>query len=125
MNAYALSRDAYTATHTFVRSPRSTERDAFLRVTDALEKGHAARKTRFPQYATALHDNQRLWTVLGADVADPDNGLPETLRARVFYLSEFTRTQTRKALRGEADAIPLIEINRAMIAGLAGRGDAT
>ena len=124
MNAYALSRDAYAATNTFVRSPRSTERDAFLRVTDALEKGHATRDIRFPQYATALHDNQRLWTALGADVADPENGLPQELRARVFYLSDFTRNHTRKALRGEADAAPLIEINRAMIAGLATRGDA-
>ena len=123
MNAYAQSRNAYASTHTLVRSSRSTERDAFLRVTDALEKGHAARKTRFPQYATALHENQRLWTVLGADVADPGNGLPEALRARVFYLSEFTRIQTRKALRGEADAKPLIEINRSMIAGLANRGE--
>ena len=123
MNAYALSRDAYAATHTFVRSPRSNERDAFLRITDALERGHATRETRFPQYASALHDNQRLWTVLGADVADPENGLPEELRARVFFLSDFTRKHTRKALRGEADAAPLIEINRAMIAGLASRGD--
>jgi flagellar protein FlaF len=106
-----------------VRSPRNAERDAFLRVTDALEKGQAVRNARFSQYASALHDNQRLWTVLGADVADPENGLPVELRARVFYLSDFTRNHTRKALRGEADAAALIEINRAMIAGLASRGD--
>ena len=68
--------------------------------------------------AEALHDNLRLWTLLAADVAGEENELPAQLRARIFYLAEFTRAHSAKLLSGEAERRPLIDINTAVMKGL-------
>ena len=44
--------------------------------------------------------------------------LPDDLRARIFYLAEFTDQHTRKVLNGRDTAGPLIEINTAIMRGL-------
>jgi flagellar protein FlaF len=50
--------------------------------------------------------------------------LPRALRAQIFYLAEFTRQHTSKVLRGDAEVTPLIDINTAIMQGLAGHGTA-
>jgi flagellar protein FlaF len=85
-----------------------------------MKRYSGARAEEFPKFVAALHENRALWTILAADVADPDNGLPETLRAQIFYLAEFTDHQTSKILRGEGSADSLIEINTAVMRGLSG-----
>jgi flagellar protein FlaF len=40
------------------------------------------------------------------------------LRARIFYLAEFTRAHTRKVLRRTAGPDALVEINLAVMRGL-------
>lgn len=66
----------------------------------------------------AMYENRQLWNTLAADVADPENLLPEDLRARIFYLAEFTTQHSRKVLQDEASPVPLLEINAAIIGGL-------
>lgn len=121
MTAVAQARKAYEIGNPALRSPRSTEYEAFARVTRALkaaqDHGRSASET-----VRALHENRRLWTLLAASVADNDNGLPDDLRARLFYLYEFTTAHTRKVLRREAGIDPLIDVNAAVMAGLRGPG---
>lgn len=123
----AQARKAYELGNSVLRGPRSTEYEAFARVTRALSRAtqggtgidHASigRET-----VSALHENRRLWTLLAASVADPENALPNDLRARLFYLYEFTTVHTRKVLRREAATGPLVDVNTAVMAGLRSGG---
>ena len=101
---------------------RSAEAKLFARITarlTAAEKSGDMAKT-----AEALHRNNQLWTVLAADVASPDNTLAPELRARLFYLAEFTHQHSRKVLAGEASIGDLIDINKAVMRGLQGNAGA-
>lgn len=119
-----MARTAYSGHMAPTRTERGLEYDLFARVTRALKTAQAARGTDFPAFAKALHDNTRLWSVLAADVARDDNELPAQLRARLFYLYEFTQQHGRKALAGEADVEVLIDINTAVMRGLRSQGGA-
>jgi flagellar protein FlaF len=112
-----MARTAY-GSQPRVRTDRSVEYDTFARITAALRKAADAVKENFAAFAKALDDNRRLWTIVAADVADGGNGLPKQLRAQIFYLAEFTLTQTSRILRGEASADVLIEINTMIMRGL-------
>ena len=115
-----MARTAYGAS-TAVRTDRGNEYDAFARITAALKTAAGMPKDKFPAFAKALDDNRRLWTIVAADVSDSDNALPQQLRAQIFYLAEFTLTQTPRVLRGEANADSLIEINTMIMRGLRGQ----
>ncbi|ARO15400.1 flagellar biogenesis regulator FlaF [Ketogulonicigenium robustum] len=121
MNTIELARSGYGNALVGIRDNRSMEQAVFSRVTSALI---AAQESDFAAKAKALHDNRRLWTWLAADVASDQNQLPADLRARIFYLAEFTIDHSSKALREGADLAPLIEVNRAMLQGLAPRATA-
>lgn len=126
MTAQSLAQTAYAAPTAPTRTGRGLEYDLFARITHRLKSavesdGRRARGAMI----RALYDNRRLWTVLATDVADPGNQLPADLRARLFYLNEFTQTHSRKVLAGDASADVLIEINTAVMRGLrAGQGAA-
>lgn len=124
MTALSLAKTAYAANKTPIRTPRSTEYDAFAHVTRRLRTAEALGKAGFADFAQALHANRRLWTLLAADVAEDGNGLPPDLRARIFYLAEFTTQHSRKVLRGDETAEALVEINTAVMRGLRARGEA-
>ena len=125
MNAHILAHRAYSGAASAIRQPRAVEYELFASVThgirDALQNMGA---TGFPRLVEALHENRRLWTTLAADVADPGNALPPDLRARVFYLAQFTDHHTAKVLAGDATADVLIDINTSVMRGLQGSGAA-
>lgn len=123
MNALHTARRAYAQTAGPVRTPRGVEYEAFARITRHLKS--VANSGKLGKLAPALHDNRRLWTLLASDVADPKNPLPADLRARIFYLAEFTDQHSRKVLRGEATAAALVEINLSVMRGLRRKEDAT
>ena len=121
MNATLQAQTAYGRQASSVRTPRAAEYETVARVTRALKS--AAEEDRGMSFiATAIHDNRRLWTLLAADVADPANPLPQDIRARLVYLAEFTRVHSGKVLRDGAKVDPLIDINMAVMRGLAGDG---
>lgn len=124
MNAQSLAKTAYSKPGQPTRTARGTEYDLFARITHRLKTAIALDKTGFSTLVRALHDNRQLWIALAADVADSDNGLPPALRARIFYLSEFTAQHTTKVLSGAAKADVLIDINTAVMRGLRLEGDA-
>ena len=118
----AAARAAYARPEAPQRSPRALEYDLLARATKALTQA-AARKTEgFAALVAALDENQRLWSTLAADVAEPENGLPAKLRAQLFYLYELTVQHSRsvRAQKGSVDV--LIDINTAVMRGLRGQG---
>lgn len=121
MNAIQKARYAYSTEAQAIKTPRSTEYEAFARVTQALKSAAAQGDAGFPALAGAIHHNRSLWTILAADVADSANALPKELRARIVYLAGFTAAHSAKVLKDGAPADPLIDINTAVMAGLRDR----
>lgn len=106
-----------------VRSPRETEYDIIARVTQQLGKANEDwDKTSRPSRALleALHLNERLWSTLANDVALEENGLPATLRAKLFYLYRFTQHHSERVRKNEGEVGVLIDINTAVLRGLRG-----
>lgn len=117
MNAFQLAKMAYANPAAPTRTERATEYALFAAITRNL-KSAAATPENFPALAAALHENRRLWTILAIDVMNSGNGLPEKLRAQIFYLSEFTARHSALVLAGKADTAALIDINTAIMRGL-------
>lgn len=124
MHTAQMARSAYARPDAPQRSPRTVEYDIFARVTRALTEAWSRRTYDHPGLVRALHDNGRLWRALAADLAEPGNALPADLKARLFYLHEFTAAHSRKVLDGKAGADVLIELNTAVMRGLRGEGGA-
>ena len=120
MNSYAMAQKAYAPDAAPTRSNRSIEYDVIARITYRLKT--AITGGSFPQLLEALHENRKLWRTLAIDVADPENGLPDALRARIFYLAEFTDFHSRQVIRGRQSAVPLLEVNTAILRGLRQEG---
>ena len=124
MNALNMAKTAYATSQTTISTPRGIEYEAFARVTHRLKSAAEAGRSGFGQLAQAVHRNRQLWTMLAADVAEHDNGLPQELRARIFYLAEFTNQHSRAVLKDPAEAAVLVEINTAIMRGLRQKAEA-
>jgi flagellar protein FlaF len=120
MTPYANT--AYAQPAAPARTPRSAEYEVIARITQRLVAAHRRRAENYPGLVAALAENEQLWSTLAADVADPDNGLPQTLRARLFYLYRFTAEHSCKVRDGLASAEVLVDINTAVLRGLRGEG---
>lgn len=99
-----------------VRTSRDAEYEAFSRVTRMLRQ--AAQDEHGPDLIAAAHKNNQLWTILAADLAGSDNGLPDALRAQLLSLASFSLRHGHLAMAGKAKVDPLIDINMAMMRGL-------
>lgn len=122
MNVSEQARRAYAPTQIPIHTPRSVEAKLLSQVTSRLQQTNAVGAPHV-DLVDAIHRNREMWVTLAGDVASVDNGLPEMLRAQIFYLAEFTDQHSRSVLRGTADASPLIEINTAILRGLTGQGE--
>lgn len=118
MNATLMAKTAYSNSGRPARTARDAEYEVFARTTRCLKQANTQAAEDFPNLVRAVHDNRKLWTVLAADVALPENGLSPELRSRLTYLAEFTRVHSRKILAREASADILVEINTAIMRGL-------
>lgn len=116
MNTTQLAHRAYAPTAAPLKSARKVEYDVIARITSRMTAAMKAKD--FNKLIHALHENRTLWRKFAMDVAHPDNLLPDDLRARLIYLSEFTEQHTRKAIRREVSATPLVEVNTAILRGL-------
>ena len=120
MTSSYLAQSAYNPVQSAVKTERGIEHAAFERITAQLSQADRLGAS-VAQKAAALHDNRRLWTLMAANVAESSNALPQALRAQIFYLAEFTLQHSRKALTAGAPITPLIDINTAVMRGLAAR----
>ncbi|SHE79072.1 flagellar protein FlaF [Ruegeria intermedia] len=118
MTLQTLAQRAYAQSAAPTRTPRDTEYEAISKITHRLKAAAARKASDFSGFVQALHDNRRLWSVLANGVADSDNALPNDLRARIFYLAEFTEQHTGQVLAKKAGIEPLLEINLAVLRGL-------
>lgn len=118
----SLTRTAYAEPSGPIRTPRTAEYEVIARVTQRLMATNALRHQNFPAFIEALFRNEQLWSTFAADVAGAGNGLPQTLRAKLFYLYRFTAEHSIKVRHGSASAAVLIEINTAVLRGLRGEG---
>lgn len=122
MNVSEQARRAYAPTHVPIHTPRSVEAKLLSQVTSRLQQSLAP-NAKYTDLVNAIHHNREMWTTLASDVASDDNGLPNALRAQIFYLAEFTDHHSSLVLRGNADASALIDINTAILRGLTGKGE--
>ncbi|MDJ0822742.1 MAG: flagellar biosynthesis regulator FlaF [Paracoccaceae bacterium] len=121
MNAQNLAHRAYAASAASTRTDRGTEYELIARISHRIRASAQSGPSAYPQLVAALSDNQKLWTTLAVDVADPDNGLPQDLRARIFFLAEFVQQHTGKVLAKKAKLGPLLEINASILRGLSAK----
>lgn len=121
MNVIEQARQAYAPTQMAIRSDRAIEAQLLSQVTARLRRSMTENGVNFPALARAIYDNRRIWATLAISVADQDNRLPDDLRAKLFYLAEFTEHHSAKVLAGAADARALIDVNTAVMRGLNGQ----
>lgn len=118
MNSLQMARTAYASVAAPVKTTRSTEYDAFARITAKMKSAANRGRAGFPDLVSAIYDNNRLWVILATDVADDANELPKSLRAQIFYLAEFSLQFAPKVLNGEETPDALIDINTTIMRGL-------
>lgn len=113
MPAPSLATRAYRASASH-RSLRDQEADVFRYAIGALR---SARDEGPLPRVKALADNRRLWGTVTDLMRDPDNKLPEALRAQIVSLG----LAVQRNMDGEApDFDFLIGVNENMAAGLSG-----
>jgi flagellar biosynthesis activator protein FlaF len=98
--------------------PREIELRVFEQVTAALEEANYP-GAHFTSRIAAMHRNRELWLTLTCDLADNDNALPKTLRARLISLGIWVVAETQRLMRDAASLADLIEVNHSIIRGLA------
>ncbi len=115
-----MSIKAYQRAATQADQPRDLEYRAFGQVTAGLVRVKEE-KPPLPVVLEVIDANRRLWNVLSADCAAPENQLPITLRGQIISLAMWVARYSSEVLRDGADVEPLIDINRAMMEGLGAR----
>lgn len=120
-----MSHKAYARAQREGGGPRDAEYRAFVQATRALlaaaETGHGDLKGMIE----ALHLNRSLWGALANDCARDDNKLPEETRARIIALSRWVSRYSSDVMRKRESVEPLIDVNRIIMDGLAGKSDQT
>lgn len=96
------------------RNLREQEADVFRRATAALRRAQSGVEL---DRVRALADNSLLWTTVVIALRDPENSLPETLRASIVSVG---KTVQRENSAKTPDLAFLIGVNEQMTAGLMG-----
>lgn len=109
---------AYAAAQRATLEGRALEREVLLRVAARMENADLGAPGGVSALARALDDNRRLWEAFAADLARPTNPYPDRLKASLISLAAFVARHTPRVMAGEADAGPLIEIDRNVATGL-------
>ena len=127
-----MSIAAYKTTIRESETPRQIERRVLSRVTGQLaaraeaydraesmrDRGTLLAEGRRADLAT----NQKFWNELKFDLSQPKNALPTDLRAGLISLAMWVDRQTSSVMGGSAGVGALVDINRSIVAGLAGQG---
>jgi flagellar protein FlaF len=116
-----MSHKAYQKVQGTTEDPRSTEYRLFAQVTHALIGAGERGRADIAGLIDALDWNRRLWSTLAAQCIDPDNKLPEAVRAQIISLSLWVSRYSSDVIQQGASMEPLIDVNKSMMAGLAQR----
>ena len=112
-----MSLNAYRRAQEIAATPRGTEYRLMSQVTAELLAARDAGLTGVG-LMPALHHNRRVWTTFSTLCADPENQLPEELRARIISIAMWVERHTSDVVRGRESIDDLILVNRAIIEGL-------
>ena len=115
-----MSLQAYHQAATRAEAPRQTEYRLFAQATLALMEAAKCDPADIRGRIDALDWNRRIWSVMGEDCANPDNQLPDQLRASIISLAIWVGKHTSAVIRREEDIEDLIDINRIVMQGLNG-----
>lgn len=121
-SAQAAAHNAYGQSSRQIASDSDVEIDLFRRVTTKLihimaeyPEGNAPAT---PENVIAFSDNLRLWDALCVDLMHPDNSLPNDLRGNLLNIGDFVRRHTLGLYSGNGEVGVLVDINKAILAGL-------
>ena len=108
-----MTREAYEmVVEDSGREARTRERRALSLGVDRLERLQRGVLSREDMIESLLYV-RRLWVVFIEDLAHPENGLPEKLRADIISIGLWVVRETDRLLdEGSNDVMQLIEINR-------------
>lgn len=115
-----MSLQAYQKTQRSVESLRDTEFRLFAQVTNALLRAKE-QGAKDGVFVDALDWNRRMWSTFSTDCSIEGNGLPQDLRARIISIALWVSRYTSDVIRGSAEIEALIDVNRAIMEGLAAR----
>jgi flagellar protein FlaF len=114
-----MSVQAYQQAAQRAEAPRDLEYRLLGQVTRALMDANALDPADFVGRIDALDWNRRVWSALANDCAQQGNVLPAAVRAQIISLSIWVGRHTSQVMRREATIEPLIDVNRAIMQGLA------
>ncbi len=123
MSLHAASETGYGTATRALGTDRDVEYHVFGQITGRLSLAQRE-GAPFAELAAAIHENNRLWTVLAGDLARPDNALPESLRAQLLSLAIFVRKHGDRVLSDTEEVGVLVDINTAVMRGLRARATA-
>lgn len=116
MRGYGAYKNTQGAVAT--QNGRDLEYRLLAQVTGGLMKARDGRASIQEKYNWILQ-NEKVWSVFLADVNDPDNALPPTLKGGIASLAIWVMKETKLVMSDDdAPLDDLIEINRQIMAGL-------
>jgi flagellar protein FlaF len=124
-----MSIAQYQTAQLHTASPLSVEIMAFQKITAALEQARVdaiqdlsaqplMAMQRHVRMCEAVQQNTRLWLTLLEDLNSPANHLGSDLKSRLASLAATSVNHGRRVVAGKATLNLLIDINRAIVAGL-------
>ena len=124
-----MSIAQYQTAQLHTASPLSVEIMAFQKITAALEQARVdaiqelsaqplIAMQRHVRMCEAVQQNTRLWLTLLEDLNSPDNRMGAELKSRLASLAATSVNHGRRVVAGKATLNLLIDINRAIVAGL-------
>jgi flagellar protein FlaF len=122
-NPYGQAADAYTSSVS-IDDPRTLEGRVLMKSASKLEelqrRLESGEEVHPNDVGDVLDHNQKLWTVLVGDMADPTHNIPQNIKDNIASLGMFIFKRTRDVL---IDTKPdklkvLIDINRNIASGL-------
>jgi flagellar protein FlaF len=115
-----MGLEAYRKVQKAAESPRETEYRLFGQVTGALIKAREDAASG-ADLVKVLDWNRRLWSALANDCGLQGNNLPKELRAQIISLSLWVSRYSSDVATKRADIDALIDVNKAIMEGLAAR----
>lgn len=114
-----MSIQTYQRASVRAENPREAEYRIFAQVTGELIRASGPGPRDIAALGQALDRNRRMWSILAQDCAQPGNALAPALRAQIISLSLWVSRHSSAVMREGEDIAPLIDINRAIMQGLA------
>ena len=115
-----MSVNAYLNNQRAAETSRQTEYRLFAEITRELIKAKERHeKGEMDSFVlNAINRNVELWNVLMIDLVQPENQLPEALRAQLVSIALWVDRHSIAFRHGKATLDALIEVNRSIMGGL-------